>query len=449
MSQRPILADATAIDAATPPDRDRVVDLLRVVSLAVVVLGHWLLAAVVWEDGRLGGRNLLVAEPGTQWLTWVFQVMPLFFLAGGVANAASWDSARRRAASAGAGPASAYAGWLQARAWRLVVPAAAFAAIWTVVAVLVGVTGAGGATLARAGRLCALPLWFLAVYLVVVAAAPAALALHRRFGARVPVVLAVAVGAVDVAHWQLGVPVVGWLNFALVWAFAQQLGFFWRDGTLAPSTRRAAALAAAGLLALVVLTTAGGYPLAMVGGPGAARTNNSPPSLALVALAVWQAGLVCGLRARAARLLRRPRVWATVVRANVMAMTLYLWHLSALALAALVFLPAGFPQAPLASAGWWLTRPLWFAACAAVLAVLVVVFARVERRAARPRPAGAIRVLAGTAAGALAMSLFALQGFRTAGPGGLPAGAVAALAAAVVAVSGWRPVGAPAAPPTS
>jgi hypothetical protein len=50
-------------------------------------------------DPRRGDRalaDLLEVAPWTQWLTWIFQVMPIFFVVGGFANAASWESARAR-----------------------------------------------------------------------------------------------------------------------------------------------------------------------------------------------------------------------------------------------------------------------------------------------------------------------------------------------------------------
>src|SRR5688572_14350931 len=89
-------AQARALASATPSTRDRYVDFLRVVSIGVVVLGHWLMAAVEYRDGSgFGGGNLLQLQPSVQWLTWLFQVMPVFFLVGGFSNAASWTSARR------------------------------------------------------------------------------------------------------------------------------------------------------------------------------------------------------------------------------------------------------------------------------------------------------------------------------------------------------------------
>ncbi len=67
----------------TPETRDRYVDFLRAASITVVVLGHWLIAAAYLQDGELRLDSLLELAPRTQWLTWAFQVMPVFFIVGG------------------------------------------------------------------------------------------------------------------------------------------------------------------------------------------------------------------------------------------------------------------------------------------------------------------------------------------------------------------------------
>lgn len=108
-----------------------------------------------------------------------------------------------------------------------------------------------------------------------------------------PAVLAGAVGVLDAARIGLGVPYVGEVNYLLGWVAVHQLGFAWRDGTLTGTPRRAWALALGGMAALVVLTGPGPYPVSMVGVPGAELQNTDPPSLALLALAAWHAGLRC------------------------------------------------------------------------------------------------------------------------------------------------------------
>ena len=75
-----VLPNVSQAAENTPEHRDRIVDAVRGVSLVVVVFGHLLLAVVYWppeDPPRLG--SLMLAYPWTQVLTWILQVMPLFF----------------------------------------------------------------------------------------------------------------------------------------------------------------------------------------------------------------------------------------------------------------------------------------------------------------------------------------------------------------------------------
>jgi hypothetical protein len=92
-STRPSRAEQ--VDAATPASRNRVVDFLRAAAITVVVLGHWTIIAVD-ADGGILPHGVLDGATWTHPLTWVFQVMPIFFLVGGYSNALSWRSARRK-----------------------------------------------------------------------------------------------------------------------------------------------------------------------------------------------------------------------------------------------------------------------------------------------------------------------------------------------------------------
>ena len=68
----------------------------------------------------------------------------------------------------------------------------------------------------------------------------------------------------------------------------------------------------------------------MVGVNGAAVSNLNPPTLAAVTFGIAQAGLALLLREPLARWMRQPLAWAAVATANLSAMTLYLWHQTAI-----------------------------------------------------------------------------------------------------------------------
>ena len=64
----------------TPATRNRVIDFWRALAICVVVFAHWL-AASIWlrANGEITLMNSLEWIPYSVWLTWIFQVMPIFF----------------------------------------------------------------------------------------------------------------------------------------------------------------------------------------------------------------------------------------------------------------------------------------------------------------------------------------------------------------------------------
>jgi Acyltransferase family len=355
-----------ALVDATPASRDRVVDLLRAASITVVVLWHWTFSVTHWHDAALTMPNPIGDVPGLWALTWVLQVMPVFFFVGGYANLAGWQAVTRSGGGAAA--------FLRSRLRRLVGPVVPWLGCW-VVADLVW-TASGGRSVLAWGEIVFVPLWFLGVYTGVVLAVPVTARLHRRWRWRVPVALALVSLAADAAR--LGLDVGGLLpalgGSACVWLFCHQLGYFWRDGTaVAGGRRRAAALAAAGLGALALLTTAGPYPRSMVAVRGEAISNMFPTTLCVAALAVFQLGLVLWFRPRLDAWLRGRGRWRAVVAANGLAMPVFCWHMTALVVFLGIYERAGFALADRPTADWWLARPVWVLGPGIVLAGLLAV----------------------------------------------------------------------------
>jgi hypothetical protein len=81
---------------------------VRVLALCDVALGHWLKQGWYVDDGGILHRaGLLGIAPWTHTITWSFQVIPLFFVVGGYANAISWRHAQAEG--------SRYGTWLAGR----------------------------------------------------------------------------------------------------------------------------------------------------------------------------------------------------------------------------------------------------------------------------------------------------------------------------------------------
>jgi len=403
------VSSARELAEATPATRDRYVDLLRFLSIALVVIGHWLLAVLGFRDGEFVGENLLELEPDLQIATWVFQVMPIFFLVGGYTNALSWASATRRGES--------YGDWLRARCIRLLRPALWFVAFWTVLPML-AVAIALPSSMARVGgQEVALPLWFLSIYLLVVAAAPALLSLHRRFGLSLVLALGAGTVLVDLVHYGLDQAWISVANYAFVWLAILELGFLWRDGRLTGRGWLPRTMVGGGLATLIVLVTSFGYPVSMITLQASDRSNAFPPSLALLALGVAQTGVVLLLERAGNRWLERPRVWLAVAVANSMIMTFYLWNMSAVVLAAVLVFPTGIaPQPEPLSTAWWWLRPVWLLLCAVCLLPFLFGFRWAERPVPMAgRPVGLIPGILGSVAAAAGLAVLAREAFPVQG----------------------------------
>ncbi|MGW3518238.1 acyltransferase family protein [Streptomyces hydrogenans] len=412
---------ARELAAATPAGRDRYVDLLRVVSLGVVVLGHWLMAAVTAD----GVGNLLAVVPELQAATWALQVMPVFFFVGGFAHALAHRSRPR------------YADFLRARLRRLLRPTMVFVAVWGAAALVLQTAGADGGLTGVALRLVTQPLWFIGIYLAMVACTPPLLRAHERYGWGAFAALAAAAAAVDALRFAAGVPYVEFLNFAFVWLAVHQLGFLRADGMI----RRPALLAGAGLAGAAALVALGPYPLSMVGMPGEKVSNMAPPTLALLCHGLWLIGAVELLKGPGTRFAARARVWRGVVAANGVAMTAFLWHLTAMLGVYGAMLGLGVRLPAPATAAWWAQLPLRLAAAVLLTALLVAVFRRFEAPSPVPRTGGSGPL----AALGITLALLGVLGLSMTGLGGLLDGHTATLvavritapAAVAMALAGW------------
>ena len=398
--------------ARTPVTRDRVVDFLRAASIVAVVFGHWMIGIVWWQDGVLRTTSAVGVTTGLWLATWFFQVMPIFFFVGGFSNLVSLDASRRRGDPDGH--------FVKTRVMRLLRPSLVFFAVWSAVTVAMHLLDIGASTGPRiwgGTRLLRLflppgatlpfgPLWFLAVYLVVVCIAPWMVDLHRRFRWWVPAVMVAGACVADVIGFQLGISAVRWANVAFVLLLPHQLGFFYGDGTFARISKGFFwAMVAIGLGGLIVLTNPpfwrlfgharydwfrgiGAYPKSLLGTDVELVSNAYPPTVCFLLGAVWSIGAVMLLRPVLARWLERTGSWKVTILLNSVIMTLFLWHMTAYLFTVLTLWPLGLGHQHDSTAGWWLERPLWIGLSALYLTVLVAVFGRFERPK-RPEPVSA------------------------------------------------------------
>ncbi|OKK09998.1 acyltransferase family protein [Streptomyces sp. CB02400] len=338
---------AGRVDAATPGRRDRAVDALRAGAILGVVLGHWLVTALVADGRTLHTASPLQHLPWLAPVSWAFQTLAVFFLVGGHVATRGYASARARGIP--------YHRWLHGRLARLFTPVAAVLTLWTVVATALLLSGAEYATVRTLVKLALSPMWFLLVFAALTAATPLIARLHPLWPLAV-------VLHVDLLRLGLGAPDgLGWLNLAAGWLVPYTLGAAWTRGEL-ERRRTGWVLLLSGTAVTAALVAWAGYPASMVGVPGAGVSNLNPPTLAAVTFGLAQCGLALLLRDRLRTAMRRPVAWAAVALVNLSAMTVFLWHQTALMATTATGLLAGrlpglhtVPD----GLGWVAARLLW------------------------------------------------------------------------------------------
>jgi len=428
-----IWSQAREMALRTPEGRNRYVDFLRFISIMVVIVGHWLIATAYYVDGALTPGHLLKSEPQTQWLTWLFQVMPIFFIVGGYANAVSLESARRKQLG--------YAGWLATRLNRLVAPLLLLLLAWAVIGLVMHLAGLSQAVLQYASKAALIPTWFLAIYIVVVILAPLTYMFWRKLGFVSFWIFGLAAVLVDLAFFTTGMQWLGWSNYFWVWLAVHHLGYAWRDGRI--GTRgQLLTYALVALACLWLMIFKGPYPLAMVGSPDEGLSNTLPPKVTLLALGVFQFGLLLSLEAPMRRALNNLRLWTATVLINSMIMTVYLWHITVMiVLVALLYLANGFGLGiEPGTMAWWLTRPIWIGALLLLLLPIAVPLSGLERRARNPKSGipSPVRQVSGALMLCLGVALLAMFGY---GGGPLPGLDIASFAMVIAGagISGLLP----------
>jgi hypothetical protein len=323
---------AAEIEASTPADRDRAIDVIRIVSLVGVIAGHAVMATSMIADGVFLWGNLLTTSVVFQALTWVFQIMPLFFFAGVAASIGSYQ------------PNASWGGWLLKRCTRLYRPVFYYLAFWAVTLVVLHDVLPVHVYEPIAGISIQL-LWFLGAYVMVLAAMP--LLARITTGARLlggviavyGVVALVDAFRVTDPAWST----VGYVNM-LAWLIPGMLGVAYRRRLL--TTRTALSVGIAMLAVNLGLLWLGPYELSLVGIDSQHLKNMTPPSLLLAGHAIMLCAFAIAAAPGIGRWARRPGVWRLAVIGNTGAMTLYLWHMPALLGVHLAFDYLGLPRYP-------------------------------------------------------------------------------------------------------
>jgi Acyltransferase family len=396
MATAALFPSPAEVEASTPATRDRAIDVIRIVSLVGVVVGHTIMATSTLSDDVFIWSNLLTASVIFQWLTWVFQIMPLFFFAGVAACVESWS------------PGTSWGNWLMRRCTRLYRPVFYYLAFWVSALAMLRYFLPEHVYQPVAGISIQL-LWFLGAYVLVLAAVP----LLARITTTERLVAAVAgayafIAVVDAVRINVdGLSGLGYLNL-VAWLIPGMFGIAYRRHLL--TGRAALALGGVMLAVNLALMWLGPYELSLVGIETQELKNMTPPSLLLAGHAIMMCALAIAAVPAIARWAQRPRVWWLTAIGNSGAMTLYLWHIPPLLAMHLVFDYLGLPRYDPTAPGFIALSVVQLVIMVALVAIVFVVLRPLENNplalwdggfvvwtGARSAAVGALLCVAGTA----------------------------------------------------
>ena len=219
--------------------------------------------------------------------------------------------------------------------------------------------------------------------------------------------LLAATAAVDAIRFAIGTPTSGVANFLIVWLIPVVIGVAYARRLI--GARAALAAAAAAFAAQVVLAVAGTYEVSLVVTGAEQMSNVSPPTLLLALQCTWMSCMFVASAGAIRRWAARPRVWYVVAVGNGGAMTLYLWHIPAIAVATFALHAVGLDAYDVHAPRFWALLALRALMFAVVMAVAFRLLSPLEHRrlpwwdapvratGARSTVAGALVCVAGVA----------------------------------------------------
>ena len=135
----------------------------------MVVIWHWVFTILELSAESVSPSNPIGFTRGMWAITWILQVMPIFFFVGGYTHRLAFDNYEKGTSRR----------FLKRRTKRLLVPALGLITSWVALGFILR-RALDAAWTWPAVILVLSPLWFLVVYLVLVAIAPLAIRAHWR-----------------------------------------------------------------------------------------------------------------------------------------------------------------------------------------------------------------------------------------------------------------------------
>ena len=173
-------------------------------------------------------------------------------------------------------------------------------------------------------------------------------------------------------------PMSGVVNFLIVWLIPVVIGVAYARRLI--SVPAALAVAVSAFAAQVLLAVFGPYEVSLVVTGTEHMSNTSPPTLLLALHCTWMSCAFVAAAGPVRRWAQRPRVWQFVAVGNGGAMTLYLWHIPAIAVATFALHAVGLDAYDVDAQGFWGLLALRAVVFAVVMAATFFPLSPLEHR---------------------------------------------------------------------
>ncbi|SII87923.1 acetyltransferase, fucose-4-O-acetylase [Mycobacteroides abscessus subsp. bolletii] len=338
-------------------ERDRVLDAVRLMSLATVVAYH----VLAGSPTLVRGKPAMASNYNVHWLFWLVPLMPLFFFAGAAANVPSWESGK------------SWGQFLMGRATRLFRPVFYFLAVVALITTLLHITMGNSPQLLYLEMRHIELLWYVGAYLLTLAFMPwlARIRTAHQLGWFIAAMCLLTTLTDTVSLITDTWLTTGWINMIFMWLIPAALGIGYQR-RLVPRPV-ALTLASVALAATVALAVLGPYPSGLIA--------NMPPTLLLAASSIVECLAVIAFAPTINRWVQGARTWRFFELCNSGSMTIYLWHwVVTFLLSYGVYLTFRIGLLSQHDAWYWPANVLRLLIVCAVVAVFFVPLRATERR---------------------------------------------------------------------
>ena len=310
----------------TSISRERYIDLLKVISIFVVIFSTDFFLNFESSGYEILINNESTSNSGMSIASWYLNGLAVFFFCNGFSNSIAWYSNTGRDGSVWEFLANRINSILGPMLVLIII--GSFSIHYSIANKLVPeyfVTS--NDSLHPTAEFLLWPLWLVSIYLVVLMFSPITAYFHKKSSIMSILFLLVVFLFIDLFNFSGTYLFIKYLNYLFFWLFIHQLGYFYADGTIQQiKLNYFFLLSIFAYLSLYIISTEystldsiSNFRLTM-------ETNEDPPTLLMLLSSVGSISFVLLFRNYGERVLKNIYIWSVVSVLNAHLYTYFLWH---------------------------------------------------------------------------------------------------------------------------